>query len=96
MSIQRYIDPTDRGLSQLLPTDTLPRQIEWLDQLRERQMRHGICSAPQCQWPIATWCGDCRAKLCYDHLAEHRNTHARERIAALRASGSEGREAQHG
>jgi hypothetical protein len=50
-----------------------------LRELSERQMRYGICSESACQWPIAGWCVACRAKLCLDHLHEHRNLHARER-----------------
>ena len=51
-------------------------------ELSERQMRDGICSEATCQWPIGGWCVECGAKLCQDHLAEHRNLHARERMKA--------------
>ena len=60
------------------PTDDY-RVIE-----RERMLR-GICSAPDCRWPIAAWCPVCRAKVCLDHLNVHRNTHAREAMRQLPA-----------
>lgn len=52
--------------------------------LSEAQMRYGICSEPFCYWPIAGWCADegCRAKLCHDHLQEHKNVHARATVQA--------------
>lgn len=48
--------------------------------IEQEQRLRGICSADNCQWPIAAWCvcDTCRAKLCLDHLQEHRNRHARE------------------
>ena len=48
--------------------------------IEAEQRLRGICSADNCQWPIAAWCVEdtCRAKLCLDHLQEHRNRHARE------------------
>lgn len=45
--------------------------------LTEEHIQKGICSASDCHWPIGGWCVGCRAKLCHDHLAEHRNLHAR-------------------
>jgi hypothetical protein len=47
------------------------------DQLTQEQMLRGICSEGACNWPIDGWCVTCRAKLCFDHLHEHRNLHAR-------------------
>ena len=48
--------------------------------IEAEQRLRSICSAENCQWPIAAWCVEdtCRAKLCLDHLSEHRNRHARE------------------
>ena len=48
--------------------------------IEQEQRLRGICSADNCQWPIAAWCVEdtCRAKLCLDHLQEHKNRHARE------------------
>ena len=55
-----------------------------LRDLSERQMRYGICSEATCQWPIGGWCVECGAKLCHDHLHEHKNLHARERVTSAR------------
>lgn len=68
-------DPTDDHSA---PGRTRITRLEWLDELREQQMQRGICSAGACHWPIAGWCVGCRAKLCADHLHEHRNLHARD------------------
>lgn len=75
---QRFVDPTDDHRAAVARR---PR-LEWLDELEWRQRIHGICSAPGCHWPIAAWCGGCRAKVCLDHLQEHRNLHAREHTRA--------------
>jgi ferredoxin len=76
------------------PTDDHPsvpyRRASAGQTLLEAQLRHGICSASACQWPIAGWCVSCGSKLCLDHLQEHRNQHARAyaraELEALEAS----------
>jgi hypothetical protein len=48
------------------------------ERLRWLQRERGICSDPDCDQPIAGWCGDCDArgafqapKLCAAHLMDH-------------------------
>lgn len=55
--------------------------------LYEQQMQRGICSDAACRWPIDGWCTGCRAKLCQDHLHEHKNLHARTVVHATLQQG---------
>ena len=79
-------DPTDAatpvaGKTQWISYHEFVMELGMGDWLDEQQRLKGICSESGCFWPIAKWCETCRAKLCYDHLAEHGNKHARERAA---------------
>lgn len=95
----RFIDPTDDhrptlpahpregAFNEVL--DTLlwtvdPDALPYTEPLTEAHWQRGICSDPTCSKAISGWCVHCRAKLCIDHLQDHRNVHAREHIAALR------------
>lgn len=91
--MSRWIDPTDdhrpaaglfdEALDALDALDLTPYTLP----LTEEHWQRGICSDPTCSKAISGWCIGCGSKLCIDHLQDHRNAHAREQIAALRASG---------